>query len=253
VPVKKVSSSTLKRRRDRVAAILPVLKAEHPDARCSLDFTTPLELLVATILSAQCTDARVNLTTPALFKKYPTAADYAASAPAELEQMVSSCGFFRQKSKAIRSMANDLVEHHGGEVPASMEQMTKLAGVGRKTANVVLGNAMNIHLGIAVDTHVGRLSRRLGLSRHDDAVAVEADLMKIVPQEEWTMFSHLLIHHGRRICDSRSPKCEVCELFEHCPTGPKVVTQRERKAKPSSKRATSSTSRRRRTSSAETK
>ncbi len=224
-----------------MSAILPILKTEHPDAKCSLDFETPLQLLVATILSAQCTDARVNLTTPALFARYENARAFADADPAELESMIASCGFFRQKGKAIRSMAADLVEHHGGDVPTTMEAMTKLAGVGRKTANVVLGNALGIHLGIAVDTHVGRLSRRLSLSTHDDAVKVEADLMKIVPQEEWTDFSHLLIHHGRRVCDSRKPKCEVCELFEHCPTGPKVLTQRERKTKPSSKRRTSST------------
>ncbi|MEM7809186.1 MAG: endonuclease III [Planctomycetota bacterium] len=251
------SVESFKKRRERVAAMLPVLKSEHPDARCSLDFDTPLQLLVATILSAQCTDARVNLTTPALFDRYRNARAIAESDPAELESMVKSCGFFRQKAKSIRSMAADLVEHHDGKVPKTMEEMTKLAGVGRKTANVVLGDAIGVFYGIAVDTHVGRLSRRLALSKHDDAVKVEADLMKIVPREEWAMFSHLLIHHGRRICDSRTPKCDVCVLFDHCPSGPKVIAQREkatsRKTKPSSKRATSSTSKRRRTSSAVTK
>ena len=226
----KTSSATLKKRRDRVAAVLPILKAEYPDARCSLDFTTPLELVVATILSAQCTDERVNRTTPALFTRFKTAADYAAADAADIEPFVQSCGFFRQKSKSIRAMATAVVRNHGGEVPRTMEELTTLAGVGRKTANVVLGNAFNTNAGVTVDTHVGRLSKRLGLTKHDDAVKIERDLIPIVPQTEWCQWSHLLIAHGRRVCKAPTPRCEVCALFEHCPTGPKVIAEREKKA-----------------------
>ena len=225
----KRESATVRRRRERVAAILPILKAEHPDAECSLDYGSPLELLVATILSAQCTDERVNLTTPALFQKYRSAADYAAAEPEELEGLVASCGFFRQKAKSIRNMAQSVVDQHAGEVPRTMVELTQLRGVGRKTANVVLGNAFGINVGVTVDTHVGRLSRRLGLTKHDDAVKVEDDLAAVVPQEEWTDWSHLLIHHGRRVCTARSPKCEICPLFEHCPSGPKILKEREKK------------------------
>ena len=220
----KTSPATLKRRRQRVAAILPVLKREHPDAKCSLDFTTPLELLVATILSAQCTDARVNVVTPPLFKKYPAAADYAAAGQEEIEAFIKSAGFFRQKAKSIRAMAQSVVDDFGGRVPDTMEGLTALRGVGRKTANVVLGNAFDRPEGIAVDTHVTRLSNRLGLTRHSsDAVKIEADLMPIVPREEWTLFSHLLIHHGRRVCTARKPKCAGCAIFKWCPTGPKLL------------------------------
>ena len=220
----KPSPATLKKRRDRVAAILPVLRIEHPDAKCSLDFTTPLELLVATILSAQCTDARVNLVTPPLFAKYPAAADYAAAPQEEVEGFIKSAGFYRQKAKSIRAMAQSVVDDCGGEVPGTMESLTTLRGVGRKTANVVLGNAFGTAEGIAVDTHVTRLSNRLALTRHKaDAVKIEADLMPIVPREEWTMFSHLLIHHGRRVCTARKPKCAGCAILAWCPTGPKLL------------------------------
>ena len=220
----KTSPATLKKRRQRVAAILPVLKREHPDAKCSLDFTTPLELLVATILSAQCTDARVNLVTPPLFEKYPTAADYAAASQEEIEGFIKSAGFFRQKAKSIRAMAQSVVDDFAGAVPDTMEGLTALRGVGRKTANVVLGNAFDNPEGIAVDTHVTRLSNRLGLTRHEaDAVKIEADLLPLVPREEWTLFSHLLIHHGRRVCTARKPKCSGCALLEWCPTGPKLL------------------------------
>ena len=220
------SAATVRKRRDRVAAVLPILKSEYPHAKCSLDFTTPLELLVATILSAQCTDERVNLTTPALFARYPDARAYAAAEPSELEAMVGSCGFFRQKAKAIRSMAGDVAAKHNGEVPRTMDELTALAGVGRKTANVVLGNAFDTPVGVTVDTHVGRLSRRLELTRHDDAVKVEHDLIACVPKEDWTQWSHLLIHHGRRTCKSQNPRCEACALLEHCPTGPKLLKKR---------------------------
>ena len=222
--------ATLKKRRERVAVILPILKSEYPDARCSLDFTTPLELVVATILSAQCTDERVNLTTPALFARFKTAADYAAADVSEIEPFVQSCGFFRQKSKSIRAMAASVVRDHGGDVPRTMDELTKLAGVGRKTANVVLGNAFDTNVGVTVDTHVGRLSKRLGLTKHDDAVKIEQDLMPVVPQHEWCQWSHLLIAHGRRVCKAPSPRCEACALFEHCPTGPKILAEREKKA-----------------------
>ena len=218
------SPATVKKRRDRVAAILPVLRTEHPDAKCSLDFTTPLELLVATILSAQCTDARVNLVTPPLFAKCRTAADYAAAPQEEIEGFIQSAGFYRQKAKSIRAMAQSVVDDFGGAVPGTMAELTTLRGVGRKTANVVLGDAFGSAEGIAVDTHVTRLSNRLSLTRHKaDAVKIEADLMPIVPREAWTLFSHLLIHHGRRVCTARKPKCAGCAVLKWCPTGPKLM------------------------------
>ena len=219
------------KRRERVRVILPILEATYPGAKCSLDFTNPLELIVATILSAQCTDERVNKTTPALFAAFPSAADYANAELAKLGAAIQSCGFFNQKAKSIQSMAKSLLERHSGEVPRSMEELTKLAGVGRKTANVVLGNAFGINAGIAVDTHVGRVSKRLGLTLHDDPVKIEQDLMATVPREHWTQWSHLLIYHGRAICRAPQPLCERCPLLEHCPTGPKVLRERSVKAK----------------------
>ena len=227
---KKPAAATLKKRRERVDVILPILYEEHPDAKCSLDFTTPLELVVATILSAQCTDERVNLTTPALFKKFPTAKAYAGTGAEAIEPYIKSCGFFRNKAKSIHLMAESVVRDFAGEVPSTMDELTKLAGIGRKTANVVLGNAFNCAEGIAVDTHVTRLANRLALTRHpSDAVKIESDLMLIVPQDEWTMFSHLLIHHGRRVCKAQSPMCEQCAIFDHCPSGEKILEQREKK------------------------
>ncbi|MEM6560272.1 MAG: endonuclease III [Planctomycetota bacterium] len=231
MPAKRTDSHTLKRRRERVAAVLPLLYEAHPDAKCSLDFSTPLELIVATILSAQCTDERVNLTTPALFEKFPTAEAYAGADVAEIEPLVQSCGFFRQKAKSIKAMAESVVENHAGEIPRTTDDLTQLRGVGRKTANVVLGNAFGINVGVTVDTHVTRLSNRLGLTRHEsDAVKIEQDLMQVVPNEEWTMWSHLLIHHGRRTCVARKPRCEQCVLFDHCPSGSKIVRKREKAA-----------------------
>jgi endonuclease-3 len=224
-------------RRARVLAMLPILKKTYPTAKCSLDHQTPLQLLVATILSAQSTDVRVNLVTPALFKKYPNAQAFAAAAQEELETDIRSTGFFRSKAKALRAMAQALVEHHGGQVPQTMEALTSLAGVGRKTANVVLGNAFGQNIGIVVDTHVTRLSNRLSLTDHaSDAVKIELDLMKLVPREEWTLFSHLLIYHGRSICTARGPACEKCPIFHYCPTGPAILAERNAKAKPSQPR-----------------
>jgi endonuclease-3 len=212
-----------RRRGECVAAILPELKRLYPDAKCSLDYTSPLELLVATILSAQCTDARVNIVTKTLFKAYRSAADYAAASQEELEKHIASTGFYRNKAKAIRSMAADLVKEHGGQVPRTMEELTALAGVGRKTANVVLGNAFGINAGITVDTHVTRLCNRLGLTKTDDAVKIEQDLIPLVPQEDWTLFSHLLICHGRAVCPARAPKCTECTLAPHCPSAGKTT------------------------------
>jgi endonuclease III len=213
-------------RRGRVAAILPILKETYPSARCSLRHRTPLELLVATILSAQCTDQRVNLVTRTLFKTYRKAADYASASQEQLERAIQSTGFFRNKARSIRGMAQALAEKHGGKVPDTMEELTALPGVGRKTANVVLGNVMGKNLGIVVDTHVGRVSQRLGLSSHRDPVKIEQDLMQLIPQEDWTLWSHLLIYHGRAICMARNPKCESCPLLPHCPAGKEIVKGR---------------------------
>ncbi|MCS7033490.1 MAG: endonuclease III, partial [Phycisphaerae bacterium] len=208
-------------RQQRVAKILPILKRLYPDARCSLEHRSPLELLVATILSAQCTDARVNLVTRELFRKYRTAADYANAPTRELEKDIQSTGFYRNKARAIQSMARSLLERHHGNVPQTMQELVELAGVGRKTANVVLGNAFGKNEGIVVDTHVTRLANRLGLTAHkSDAVKIERDLMAVVPREDWTLWSHLLIFHGRQVCDARRPDCAHCPLLPHCPAGP---------------------------------
>ena len=178
----------------------------------------PYQLLVATILSAQCTDKRVNMVTPDLFKHYPNAAALADADSGELENEIKSTGFFRSKTKSLMGMAHALVASHGGNVPDTMEELTELPGVGRKTANVILGNAFHKNLGIVVDTHVTRLSHRLGLSSADDAVKIELDLMPLFPPAQWTMVSHLLIEHGRQICDARNPKCEICPLNDICPS-----------------------------------
>jgi len=215
----------------RLQKIIAGLQEAYPDAHCELNHSSPLELLIATILSAQCTDKQVNLVTPALFKRYPAAEDYAGADRTELEKAISRLGFFRNKAKSIQSCCRALVEQHNGEVPQSMEQLTQLAGVGRKTANVVLGNAFNINEGIVVDTHVARLSQRFGLTHTDDPVKIEAELVKMVPRDQWTLFSHLLIWHGRRRCYARNPDCETCEVFRYCPTGPKLVAQRRRAAR----------------------
>ena len=201
---------------DRVADLMKRLKRAYPDAKCALDHGSPLQLLVATILSAQCTDERVNKVTPDLFRRWNSAAAFAAADMAELEKAIRSTGFFRSKARSIRECCRDLVARHGGAVPRVLEELVQLRGVGRKTANVVLGNAYGIP-GITVDTHVGRLSRRLGLTRAEDPVKVEFELMERVPKKDWTLFSHLLIHHGRRACGSRKPLCESCALLDLCP------------------------------------
>ena len=225
MPTKALSKKT-QARIDRVRAILPILKKTYPQAKCRLDHTTPLELLVATILSAQCTDDRVNIVTKSLFKKYKSARDYAKVTQEALEKDIQSTGFYRNKAKSIRAMAAALLEHHGGNVPQTMDELTHLAGVGRKTANVVLGNAFDQNVGVVVDTHIGRVSQRLGLTDHADPVKIEQDLMPIVPQPEWTLWAHLLIAHGRAICQARKPKCEICPLLAYCPFGQKNAKQK---------------------------
>ncbi len=201
----------------RVNKIIAGLRAAYPKAHCELNFSNPLELLVATILSAQCTDKRVNLVTAELFKKYRSAEDFTCAPLAELEQAVRTTGFFRNKAKNIKACCAALVEKFGGEVPRTMDALHALAGVGRKTANVVLGNAFNINVGVVVDTHVTRLCNRLGLTKGTDAVKIEQDLIKLVPHEQWTLFSHWLIWHGRRRCAARSPDCVNCEIKKLCP------------------------------------
>lgn len=205
-------------RKARVRKIIGRLERAYPEATTALAHGSALELLVATILSAQSTDARVNMVTPALFAKYRRAADYAAADPAVLEQEIHSTGFFRNKTKALIGMAQALVERHGGEVPGTLAELVELPGVGRKTANVVLGTWFRKNEGVVVDTHVTRLSRRLGLTKHDDAQKIEQDLMPLVPRAKWSEFSHLLILHGRAICDAQRPKCESCVVNELCPS-----------------------------------
>ncbi len=202
---------------ERTQIILSALKRTYPAAHCELNFCNPLQLLIATILSAQCTDKRVNLVTAELFKKYRTARDFAAAPLADIEEAVKTTGFFRNKAKNIKACCATLVEKFGGEVPRTMDELHALAGVGRKTANVVLGNAFGINVGVVVDTHVTRLANRLGLVKGTDAVKLEQELMKLVPQNDWTLFSHWLIWHGRRRCDARKPDCANCEIQKLCP------------------------------------
>ncbi len=197
--------------------IAKLLAAEYPDATCALHFSNPLQLLIATILSAQCTDVRVNMVTPALFKKYPSAAALAAASRSDVEKAIQTTGFFRAKAKSIQGAAQKLVEEHGGKVPQTIEELVQLPGVGRKTANVVLGTAYEIASGVVVDTHVTRLSQRMGLTKQKDAVKIEQDLMALLPRSQWVDFSHRLIHHGRRICVARKPRCEDCVLIKVCP------------------------------------
>lgn len=207
-----------KGRKARTEEILARLKEEYPNSHCALVHESPLELLVATILSAQCTDKRVNMVTPDLFARYPTAADYAGADLGELEEMVRTTGFFRNKARSLNRLGQALTDEHGGEVPAEMEALVKLPGTGRKTANVVLGNAFGLNEGVVVDTHVGRISRLLALTEQKDPVKVERDLMELVPQSDWTLWSHLLIDHGRAVCIARRPDCANCVLADLCPS-----------------------------------
>jgi len=200
------------------ALVLDRLLARYPDAHCALDFRNAFELLCATILSAQCTDKRVNMVTPTLFAQYPNATALAAARQEDVEEIIKSTGFFRNKAKSLIGMASALVERHGGEVPADMDALVVLPGVGRKTANVILGNAFGRNDGIVVDTHVTRLSNRLGFTTDTDAVKIEQSLLPLFPQERWTMLSHLLIDHGRQVCDARKPLCGECVLADVCPS-----------------------------------
>jgi len=201
---------------------MAVLESTYPDAHCELNFTNPLELLIATILSAQCTDKQVNIATGPLFRKYRTAADYAATDVREIESDIKRIGLYRNKARNIQACCRQLGERHGGEVPRTMDELTQLEGVGRKTANVVLGNAFGIKHGVVVDTHVLRLSARLGLTQETTPAKVELALQKLVPQDQWTIFSHWLIWHGRRRCFARNPDCTHCEIRQLCPSASKI-------------------------------
>ncbi len=221
----KVSVKIRRKRVRRPSALAPHatevmarLRRAHPDAHCELDYETPLQLLVATILSAQCTDKRVNIVTPALFKRFPDAPSLAAAKPEIVEDLIRTAGFFRSKTKSLIGMSTAVVENHDGEVPSTMDELVALPGVGRKTANVVLGNAFGINAGVVVDTHVGRLSVRLGLTSETDPVKTEKALIPLFPREYWALLSHLLIFHGRRICIARTPKCGDCILNDICPS-----------------------------------
>ena len=202
----------------RALEILLRLKQLYPDARCSLDYKTPFQLMVATILSAQCTDERVNKVTPELFRRFPDARSMAAADLAELEALVRSTGFYRNKAKNIQANSRMLLEQFDGEVPQTMEDLLKLPGVARKTANVVMANAFGLNMGVTVDTHVKRLTNRLGLTTHSDPIRIERDLMKLLPQPDWENWSIRLIYHGRAVCNARSPKCEICALADLCPS-----------------------------------
>jgi endonuclease III len=212
-----------------VPALLDALADAYPDAKCGLDFRSPLQLLIATILSAQCTDKRVNLVTPALFKRFPTAEAFAKAKLTDIEKMIRSTGFFRNKAKNVQACCKVLVDRYGGKVPQSLDELVHLPGVGRKTANVVLGDAFG-QPGITVDTHCGRLARRLGLTTHTDAVKVEHDLMRVLPSAEWTPFSHRIIAHGRQVCHSRKPDCPNCPLDRLCPKVGVVTSPTGKKA-----------------------
>lgn len=215
-------SQTMKETNEQLKArtqqIIRALKKTYPEAECALNHSNPFELLIATILSAQCTDERVNIVTATLFRKYRSVADFAAADPAELEKDINSVNFFRNKAKSIQTTAKLLLEKHNGELPKTLEELTQLAGVGRKTANVVLGTAFDIPTGVVVDTHVGRLTQLLGLTKNKDAEKIEKDLMALLPKKEWIDFSHRLIWHGRRVCKARKPNCGECSLEPLCPS-----------------------------------
>ncbi|MDB6033348.1 MAG: DNA-(apurinic or apyrimidinic site) lyase/endonuclease [Verrucomicrobiales bacterium] len=210
-------------KQQRSLEIIERLSQTYPNAHCELNFSNPLELLIATILSAQCTDKQVNIVTAELFRKYRTAADFSNAKPEELEQDIKRIGLFRSKAKNIQACCRTLVEKHRGEVPRSLEELVQLGGVGRKTANVVLGNAYGINSGVVVDTHVGRLCQLLGMTRESQPEKIEQDLQKLVPHKLWTMFSHWMIWHGRRRCSARKPDCQHCEIQKLCPAGTKML------------------------------
>lgn len=222
--------------KQRALEILSRLKALYPDARCSLDYETPVQLLVATILSAQCTDERVNMVTPELFRQYPDAAAIAAADLADLETLIKSTGFYRNKAKNIQGACRKIMTDFGGEVPQTMEELLTLPGVARKTSNVVLANAFGIHMGVTVDTHVKRLSNRLGLTKHADPVKIEQDLMKLLPRPDWENWSIRLIYHGRAVCNARKPACDRCELADLCAANLALQTVQTKAKKVSSKR-----------------
>jgi endonuclease-3 len=206
------------RKQERALLVLERLKQRHPDAHCELDHGSAYELLAATILSAQCTDARVNMVTPSLFARYPDPQALAGAAPGDVEEIIRSTGFFRNKARSLVGMAQAVVQRHGGEIPRTMDELRVLPGVGRKTANVILGNAFGMNEGVTVDTHVGRIARLLRLTKHDDPEKVERDLMALFPRQDWALLSHLLIFHGRRTCIARRPRCGECVLHDLCPS-----------------------------------
>lgn len=210
-------------------AIFNTLKKTYPDAHCELDYETPLELVVATILSAQCTDRRVNLVTPALFQRYPSAEAFASADRSELESLIASTGFFRNKATSIMGMAQAVCANHGGQIPGSLEALVQLPGVGRKTANVILGNAFGVP-GITVDTHFGRLARRFGWTTESDPVKIEFEIQRLFPAKDWTMLSHVLVWHGRRCCHARKPACGACPVAKYCPAFGEGPTDRDEAA-----------------------
>lgn len=216
-PTAAVRRESASARSSRAKTLVQRLREAYPDAHCSLDFASPFQLVIATILSAQCTDKRVNMVTPELFRRWPDAAALAGAKQRDLEAVIRSTGFFRAKAKSLLGCARALVDRHGGEVPRTIDELVRLPGVGRKTANVVLGTAFGIASGVVVDTHVGRISRRLGLTRAADAVRAERDLVRVVPRENWIEFSHWLIEHGRGVCSARRPVCDDCSLLDLCP------------------------------------
>jgi endonuclease-3 len=216
-PARGAATAKVADRRAQAARVVERLKADYPAAACALEHESPFELLVSTILSAQCTDERVNKVTPELFRRWPTAREMAVAPIKQLEKTIQSTGFFRNKAKNIKAASRDIVDKHGGELPRDMEQMVALAGVGRKTANVVLGTAFGMATGVVVDTHVTRLSRRLGLTKHTDPTKIEQDLIELLPNSEWVDFAHRMIHHGRQICTARKPKCPICSMNAFCP------------------------------------
>ena len=216
-PTAAVRRESASARSTRAKTLVQRLREAYPDAHCSLDFASPFQLVIATILSAQCTDKRVNMVTPELFRRWPDAAALAGAKQRDLEAVIRSTGFFRAKAKSLLGCARALVDRHGGEVPRTIDELVRLPGVGRKTANVVLGTAFGIASGVVVDTHVGRISRRLGLTRAADAVRAERDLVRVVPRENWIQFSHWLIEHGRGVCSARRPVCDDCSLLDLCP------------------------------------